>query len=300
MGFDLLPAPNLRRDLLQERRPAEPQPLRLLVMGAAGFAATTGESLRHWAYARIETYLPDDIPPYLANSFDLAVVDCTTRNSALAAAIGRLCAASLPWIGAVPDLDGIKRAWLLDCGAADYVVGTAGILGARLAAAVAGFVANRKATALVVANGGEIRERLATTLSGLGFGTVSRWSGDTGKSMLCPSSGTRLVLFGPDLGLPKTLEWLDRIESPTIGKTISIVLAPTPFSSDVAAALIKHGAFDVLPPPYAPELLALRVNLAMRAPNLEAALRGSAGCESIGREPTQREAATRDSRMAAS
>jgi DNA-binding NtrC family response regulator len=145
---------------------------------------------------------------------------------------------------------------------------------------VGSFAANRKATALIIADGSEIRERLATTLSGLGFGTVSRWSGDTGKSMLCPLSGTRLVLFGPDLGLPKTLEWLDRIESPAIGKTISIVLAPTPFSGDVAAALIKHGAFDVLPPPYAPELLALRINLAMRTPNLEAALREFAGRDS--------------------
>jgi hypothetical protein len=273
LGFDLLSAPDLRRELFQEKRPAEPRPLRLLVIGGTGFAETAGESLRGWAYVRIETYLPEKIPCYLAGSFDLALVDCTSRNPALAAAIHQMQAASLPWFGAMPQLDSGTRAWLLDCGASDYVIGTGPALGTRLAAAVGGFVANRKASALAIADAGEMRDRLAATLAGLGFGTVHRRSGNTGKDTLGFSGGTHLILFGPDLGLPKTLEWLEHLQNPALGKTIPIVLAPAPFSGDVAAALVKHGAFDVLQPPYAPELLALRINLAMRTPHLETALR---------------------------
>lgn len=279
LGYDLISAPHLRREWIPERRSNEPRSLRLLVIGDAAFVATVESGLRGWAHARIAAYLPGDIPSYLANSFDLALVDCTRRNASLAVAIERLHAASLPWLGAVPALEGPTRAWLLDRGAADYAVGTEDI-GMRLAALVAGFAANRKSNALVIADGSEMRERLSIALTGLGFGTVTRRSGDSGKDVLSPSSGgPRLVLFGPDLGLPKTLEWLERFQCSGAGKTVSIALAPAPFSGDVAAALIKQGAFDVLPPPYAPELLALRVNLAMRTPQLETILR-----ESIGRE----------------
>jgi hypothetical protein len=247
----------------------------VLAIGGTEFAEMTGESLRGWAHVWIEAYLPEEIPSYLAGSFDLALVDCAARNPALAAAIHQLQAASLPWFGALPCLDGAMRAWMLDRGAADYVIGGGAALGARLAAAVAGFAANRKTSALVVADAGELRDRLAAALTGLGFGAVQRRSGNTGKDTLGFPGGTHLILFGPDLGLPKTLEWLDHLQNPALGKTIPIVLAPAPFSGDTAAALIKHGAFDVLPPPYAPELLALRVNLAMRTPHLETALRNT-------------------------
>jgi hypothetical protein len=276
LGLDLISAPDLKRELPQGRQFIAPRPLRLLAIGGAAFAEKIGRGLGGRTHAHIAAHQPEDIPPYLANSFELALVDCTTRDSTLAAAIDRLHAASLPWVGAVPELDGRARAWLLDRGAADYIIDTGDSGGTRIAAAITGFAANRRAAGLVIADGPETRERLSAALTALGFGTVHRRSGDSGKDAVYLSNGTKLVLFGPDLGLAKTLEWLERFQNPAIGDIPAIVLAPAPFSGDVAAVLIKHGAFDVLPPPYAPELLALRVNLAMRTPHLEAILRETA------------------------